>query len=149
MTAAILLHLFGGFVWVGGMFFAYMALRPVAADILQPPQRLPLWAGVFRRFFPWVWFSVAAILASGLYMVMRLGGLGQIPWNIHAMFGTGILMMIVYLYVYFFPFARLKHAVSEENWKAGGEALASIRKLIAFNLILGLLENFFAAAFVA
>ena len=149
MSIAILLHLFGGFVWVGGMFFAYMALRPVAASVLQPPQRLSLWAGVFGRFFPWVWFAVAAILASGLYMIMQLGGFKEIPLSIHAMFGTGVIMMLVYFYVYFFPFSRLKQAVSEENWKAGGEALASIRKLIAFNLILGLLEIVFATAFVA
>ena len=29
-----LLHVLGIVVWVGGMFFAYMALRPVAASVL-------------------------------------------------------------------------------------------------------------------
>ena len=44
MGIALLLHLLGVVVWVGGMFFAYMALRPVAATVLGPPLRLGLWA---------------------------------------------------------------------------------------------------------
>ena len=54
MSIALALHVLAITVWVGGMFFAYMVLRPIAASQLQPPQRLPLWQGVFSRFFPWV-----------------------------------------------------------------------------------------------
>ncbi len=147
MVISIFLHLFGAVLWVGGMFFAYMALRPAAAELLSPPQRLLLWVGVFRRFFPWVWSAIALLLGSGLFMVMLLGGFDAVPWSIHAMFGTGIVMMLVYFYLYFVPFSRLKHAVAEEKWQKGGDALASIRKLIAFNLSLGLLEIVFAALF--
>ncbi len=147
MVISIFFHFFGAVVWVGGMFFAYMALRPVAAEQLPPPQRLSLWAGVFRRFFPWVWTAIALILSSGLYMIMRLGGFQALPWSIHAMFGTGIVMMLIFFHVYFAPFSRLKRAVKSEDWKSGGEALASIRRLIALNLSLGLLEIVFAAAF--
>ena len=32
MYIAITLHLLAVVIWVGGMFFAYMALRPVAAS---------------------------------------------------------------------------------------------------------------------
>jgi uncharacterized membrane protein len=41
-----LLHLLSIVVWVGGMFFAYVVLRPSAAEILQPPERLRLWKGI-------------------------------------------------------------------------------------------------------
>ena len=44
----------GVVVWVGGMFFAYVCLRPVAAAQLPPPQRLPLWRCVFDLFLNWV-----------------------------------------------------------------------------------------------
>jgi uncharacterized membrane protein len=37
------------------------------------------------------------------------------------------------------PYKRLKRAVGEQNWKAGGAALAQIRMLIGTNLSLGLL----------
>lgn len=74
MSLSLFLHVLGVVVWVGGMFFAYMALRPAAASLLEPPQRLTLWAGVFDKFFPWVWLSVALILLTGLHMLMPLGG---------------------------------------------------------------------------
>ncbi len=45
------LHLLAAVVWVGGMFFAWMILRPAAVDILEPPARLRLWLSVFKRFF--------------------------------------------------------------------------------------------------
>ena len=45
------LHLLGVVVWVGGMFFAHMALRPAATELLEPPQRLPLLQATLMRFF--------------------------------------------------------------------------------------------------
>ena len=36
MASAVLLHVIAVVIWVGGMFFAYMALRPVAARWYEP-----------------------------------------------------------------------------------------------------------------
>jgi uncharacterized membrane protein len=41
--------------------------------------------------------------------------------------------------VFFSPYQKLKRAVAEQNWKAGGAALGQIRQLIGVNLGLGLL----------
>lgn len=138
MRIALLLHLFGVVVWVGGMFFAYMALRPVAAAVLEPPQRLGLWAGVFAKFFPWVWLSVALILTSGLYMLMLMGG-ASAPLYVLAMLVLGVLMMLIFAHVFFAPYKKLKRAVAEQAWPAGGAALGQIRILIGINLSLGLI----------
>ena len=138
MGIALLLHLLGVVVWVGGMFFAYMALRPVAATMLEPPQRLGLWAGVFGKFFPWVWLSVAMILGSGLYMWMALGG-ASAPLYVLAMMVMGIVMMLIFAHVFFAPYKKLKRAVAEHTWPAGGAALGQIRLLIGINLSIGLL----------
>ena len=138
MNVALFFHVISVVVWVGGMFFAYMALRPVAASVLQPAERLTLWQGVFGRFFPWVWVSVLLILASGLWMFMLLGA-GNAPVYVHAMFGLGILMMLIFAHVFFAPYRRLKRAVAEQDWKSGGAALTQIRKLIGLNLVLGVI----------
>ncbi|BBP05036.1 membrane protein [Sulfuriferula plumbiphila] len=135
MIFAKFLHILGFTVWVGGMFFAYMALRPVAAARLEPSQRLPLWEGVFGKFFPWVWLCVAAILGSGLYMMAQLG---RPPLYVSAMFGLGIIMMLLFAHVFFAPFKRLKRAVAAQDWQAGGAALGQIRMLVGINLSLGL-----------
>lgn len=138
MNVSLFLHLLGVVVWVGGMFFAYMALRPVAASVLEPPQRLTLWTGVFNKFFPWVWVSVVLILLTGLHMLALIGGMAA-PHYAMAMLVLGVVMMLIFAHIFFNPYKKLKHAVGEQNWKAGGAALAQIRMLIGINLSLGLL----------
>ena len=137
MRIALLFHLLGIVVWVGGMFFAYMALRPVAAAVLEPPQRLRLWAGVFGKFFPWVWLSIAMILVSGLYMWMLMGG-ASAPLYTLAMLGLGLVMMLIFAHVFFAPYKKLKRAVAQEAWSQGAAALGQIRMLIGINLAIGL-----------
>ncbi len=142
LATALTLHLLSAVVWVGGMFFAYLALRPAAVEVLEPPPRLTLWVAVFRRFFPWVWAAVVLLPATGWWMILspaRFGGLDTAPLYVHVMNGVGTLMILIYLHVYFAPFARLRRAVAAEDWPAGGRALGQIRRLVGLNLILGLL----------
>lgn len=139
MSIAIALHLLAAVVWVGGMFFAYMALRPVAGGLLEPPLRLPLWAGVFARFFPWVWAAVGVLLATGLWMIFAVfGGMAAAGLHVHLMLLLGLVMMALFAHVWFAPYRRLRQAVAAEDWPAGGAALQQIRRLIGVNLILGL-----------
>lgn len=142
MILAKYLHVLGFTVWVGGMFFAYMTLRPVAAAKLEPPQRLTLWDGVFGKFFPWVWLAVALILGSGLYMMAMIG---KPPLYVTAMLVVGLAMMAIFAHVFFAPYKRLKTAVAAQDWKSGGAALGQIRKLIGTNLVLGLVTITFGA----
>ncbi|MNR82676.1 Copper resistance protein D [compost metagenome] len=135
MIIAKLLHILGFTVWVGGMFFAHNALRPTAATVLEPPQRLTLLAGVFSKFFVWVWVAVALILGSGMYMMALMG---KPPLYVTLMFVLGIIMMLIFAHVFFAPYRRLLRAVAAQDWKAGGAAMATIRKLVGINLILGL-----------
>ncbi len=135
-TLAKFLHVIGFTVWVGGMFFAYMALRPAAAERLEPPQRLSLWEGVFKKFFPWVWLCVALILVSGLYMMAVIG---KPPMYVNVMFLLGIIMMLLFAHLFFAPFKRLKRGVAAQDWKAAGATLAQIRMIVGINLSLGLI----------
>lgn len=131
-------HVLGAVVWVGGMFFAYMALRPAAGEALEPPQRLKLWSGTLRRFFNWVWFAVVLLLASGFYLTYQLGGFNA-PAYVYFMMAIGIVMMLIFAHVFFAPFKRLKRGVESQDWKAAGAALNQIRILVAVNLFLGLI----------
>lgn len=136
---ALALHTLAAVIWVGGMFFAYMALRPVAATLLQPPLRLPLWAQTFARFFPWVWAAVITLPTAGYLLVARLyGSLAEAPAHVHLMQGLGWVMIALFAYVYFLPYRHLRAAVAAEDWPAGGAALARIRRIVGINLILGL-----------
>jgi uncharacterized membrane protein len=135
---ALALHLLAATIWVGGMFFAWVVLRPAALQ-LDPPQRLRLWAESFQRFFPWVWAIVILLPLTGLWLIFRkFGGMGGSALYVHVMLALGIAMTAVFLHVWFAPYRRLRVAVDGENWQAGAAALASIRRLIGLNLILGL-----------
>lgn len=143
----IALHLLSVVVWVGGMFFAYMCLRPIAASQLEPPQRLPLWVGVFSKFFPFVWVTVLLLPLTGYLMMFSIwGGFKHAPLYVHLMNGLGMVMILIYMHVFFAPFKRLKEAVAVQNWPEGGRRLNQIRQLVAINMSLGLIVVLIASA---
>lgn len=138
MTLLVALHALAAVIWVGGMFFAYMVLRPSASP-LEPPSRLALWSRVFGRFFPWVWASIIALLASGYAMLfLRFGGFAGAPLHVNIMQATGILMMLLFLHLYFAPWRRFFSAAEAGALPDAGAALNQIRMIVAINLVLGL-----------
>src|SRR4030065_378319 len=109
MFIAITLHLLAVVIWVGGMFFAYMALRPVAANLLEPPLRMPLWSQPFARFFPWVWAAVILLPVTGYWMILNVfGGFASLALYIHIMQVGGIPMLSLLMHLCFAPYRRLK-----------------------------------------
>lgn len=146
MPIALIIHALGSTVWVGGMFFALICLRPIAAGLLEAPQRAQLWAGVLNRFIAYVGLSIVAILASGIYLVAWLGGLHAVGPGIHGMIGVGVLMMLIAAHLYFAPLRRLCRAVEAGDWPAAGRALQQIRIIVTVNLALGVIAIALGAA---
>ncbi len=135
---ALLLHLLAAMAWMGGMFFAYFCLRPAAARVLQPPQRLQLWTATFERFLPYTAVAVALLLASGLAMLLQVGFRNApVGWNL--MFVLGLVMAAVFAYVYAVLFPMLRAHCAASAWPAAAQALNSIRQMVALNLVLGAL----------
>ena len=142
----LVLHVLSVVIWIGGMFFAYVCLRPIAASQLEPPLRLQLWVGVFGKFFPFVWVAVILLPLTGYMMISSLyDGMGNAPLYVHLMNGTGSLMIFIYLHVFFAPYQRLKRAVAAQDWPTGAKALAQIRVLVGVNTALGLLTALIAS----
>lgn len=140
MSLAIALHVLSATVWVGGMFFAYVCLRPSLPGILEPPQPARLWRAALGRFFVWVWLAVLLLLGTGLYMgFIRYGAIAAWPLWLHVMFGVGVLMMLIFCHVYFAPFQGLGRALEAGDRSAASARIAQIRRWVAVNLTLGLL----------
>lgn len=131
----VLLHLAAVIVWIGGMFFAHVCLRPVAAAQLQPPQRLPLLAAVLGRFFVVVGWALLLLWGSGLVRFAQVGA--AIPWNWHAMAGIGSAMTIIFGLIVLRFHRRLLAAVASQDWPTAGAAMNTMRKLVLANLLLG------------
>ncbi|AXK81890.1 hypothetical protein DW352_15970 [Pseudolabrys taiwanensis] len=133
------LHMLSAVVWVGGMFAAYMCLRP-ATGALEPPQRLALWRRFFAKFFPWVWVSLVLLFASGYWMlVTSFGGFAHAPLYINLMQTVAILMAVLFLWLFHGPWLKFKRAVDAQDWRTAGPQLNRIRQIIMVNLPLGLI----------
>jgi uncharacterized membrane protein len=140
------LHVLAAVAWVGGMFFAWMVLRPAAITALEPPHRLRLWAEVLPRFFLWVWLIVVLLPVSGVGMLqLHFGGFETAPKYVQVMMGLYLAMLALFIRIQALQLPELKRAVASEDWPAGGVALGKIRRLVGFNLLIGVVVVIVAA----
>jgi uncharacterized membrane protein len=152
----LFLHVLAVIVWVGGMFLMHFAVRPVAVAQLQPPQRLPLLTEILSRFFNWVTIAVLLVLVTGVAMIVGLGaasgasaagasafgeGLRLAHGSVHLMLAVGVLMSAIFAFIRFAPFVRLRRALAANELPAAAKSLDVIRKLVATNLVLGVLTT--------
>ncbi|WP_428415371.1 CopD family protein [Methylibium sp.] len=139
------IHVLSIIVWIGGMVFAHVFLRPAVAQ-LDPPVRLRLMHDVLGRFFKAVLVASLLTLVSGVWMLGRVakqvvqsGGSFEMPlaWTVMAV--LGLAMVVIFMHIRFVLFRRLGGAVAASEWAAGGAILAQIRTWVASNLGLGVL----------
>ena len=137
MSLLLTAHLIAALIWVGGMFFSYIALRPVLASI-DTLLKLQIWSQTFQRFFPWIWLSIITLLVTGFSMIVQYGGMAEVTLPVHIMLTLGIIMMLLFMHLFFAPYKRLHRAVSQQDTALGSAALNQIRLLIAINLSIGI-----------
>ncbi|MCU0889767.1 MAG: CopD family protein [Rubritepida sp.] len=136
---AYLLHVVFAVLWVGGMAFAILALRPALAA-LEPAQRLALMGGVHRRFFLIVWHAMPIVLLTGYWLLFgHYGGFRGVGWHVHLMHLTGLLMGAVYVAIFTGPWKQMRAALAARDLPAAAAANERIRQLVTINLGLGLL----------
>jgi uncharacterized membrane protein len=132
------LHVLCAVVWVGGMLFAYVVLRP-SLSVLEPPQRIALHTQVFRRFFLIIWHVMPLILLTGFIMIFAVfGGMASVATPVHIMLLLGLVMSAIFLAIFFGPYRTFRAS-------PGPAPLDTIRKLIGLNLVLGIVTIVVAA----
>jgi len=147
VSVALAIHMLAAIIWIGGMFFAYMALRPAAVQVLEPPVRLKLWSAVFKRFFKWVWAIVILLPTTGVFMIYEnWGGLQFLTLDIYLMMGIGTLMILIYMHLFFAPYRRMNQALEAGDIQEAARRLGQIRLIVAINLSLGLIVGIIASA---
>jgi len=128
------------------MFFAYLVLRPSLGG-MEPPRRLVLWNDVLYRFFLWVWLCVIVLLPTGYFMVFsQFGDFSTAGMHVKIMHGTGLTMVILFILLFSIPFQHFRDAVKRQDWERAGKQLARIRRVVAINLVLGLVTVVSAAS---
>jgi uncharacterized membrane protein len=137
-SIALILHILSAVIWVGGMFFALVVLRP-ATGPLDAAARLGLWLRVFDRFFAWALAAIIVLLLSGFAMIFSLfGGFVGLRLYVNLMMLIGIVMMMLFLHLYFAPWKRFRAALAAGDNAAAAAQLSQIRIIVTINLILGL-----------
>lgn len=144
LAALLILHILGSVVWVGGMAFSILVLRPSLA-VLEPAQRLDLHMRVFKRFFLIVWHAMPIMILTGFGMIGLMGGFAGVPWNVHAMLLLGVVMAAVFVLMFFGPWKRMRVAMAAADRPAAAAAADSIRKLVTANLALGTITTILSA----
>jgi uncharacterized membrane protein len=135
------LHALSAIVWVGGMFFAYLILRP-AVDQMEVPERLKLLNRIFEKFFGWVILAAALLPMTGYAEIFLVfDGLANAGPHITIMHITGWLMIGIFAYLFAGPYQRFKAHVAAEEWPMAAAHLRTIRFTILINLILGLITS--------
>jgi uncharacterized membrane protein len=129
------LHLLFAVLWVGGMFFAFVVLRP-SLTAIDPPQRMLLQTRVHKRFFTVIWYAMPLVLISGFEMLWMRGGMAYVTWPVHAMLGLGLLMAAVFLAIIFGPYRKFRRTTDRVRMAA---SMTTMRNLIGVNLALGLI----------
>ncbi|MBV7547756.1 CopD family protein [Pseudomonas sp. PDM26] len=133
------LHVLAALVWVGGMFFAWMVLRPAAITALEGPARLKLWVEVFQGFFRWVWVAVVLLPVSGVGMLnLHFNGFETAPRYVQVMMGLYVVMTALFIRIQALMLPELRTAVIGQDWPAGAAILGRIRRLVGINLLVGL-----------
>ena len=126
------LHLLGMAVWVGGSASMLFVLRP-SLNLLDQTQRVSVDLQSLRRFLRLVWHVMPIVLLTGWAMeIFREGGFANADWRINVMQGLGILMALVFAYVYFVPFRKARRALRPKP-----AMFETIRSLIATMLVIG------------
>ena len=125
IKSLLFLHLFFAIVWVGGMVYSLLFLRPSLREIAQEEQRGKFLKQVFSKFFLAVWLSIIVLFLTG----MSLWHGYRKDFSDNSLFHIKLflfgLMVIIFTYIYFFLFRRNK--------------LSHIPNLIGFNLLLSIL----------
>jgi uncharacterized membrane protein len=135
------LHALSAIIWVGGMFFAYMVLRP-AVDEMEGPERLKLLNRIFEKFFGWVILAAALLPMTGYAEIFLVfDGFENTGPHITIMHITGWLMIGFFVYLFAGPYQRFKSHVAVEEWPMAASHLRTIRLTILINLVLGLITS--------
>ena len=135
---AIAAHLLATIIWIGGMFFAYVILRP-SLGFLDPPQRLTIWANVFKRFFVWVWVIVFILPLTGYaQVIIDFGGFENVGMHITLMHMTGWAMIALFVYLFVGPYGSFQACVAAADWPAAAGHLNVIRRIVGTNTVLGI-----------
>jgi len=142
------LHLLATTVWIGGMAFNILVLRP-SLSVIEPAKRVKLVGIVLKRFIYFAWLSTGILIFTGIFL-----GRGAPEALLRSNYGIALIikhaivvvMTVIVALVRFVFFPKLRMFLSEldvkvyETTKLPPELVTLLGKIVALvklNLTLG------------
>ncbi len=126
MTKSFLfLHILFVTVWIGGMVFTLLFLRPALESLRNKEDKVVFLQKLYNRFFSAVWLSIFVLFLTGMYLWH--GYRRDFSENIlfHLKLFLFLLMVLNFFYIYFFLFKKGRFSL--------------IPNLVWLNLVFGVL----------
>ncbi|WP_029551535.1 hypothetical protein [Thermocrinis jamiesonii] len=124
IKSLLFLHLFFVTLWVGGMAYTLLFLRPSLSDI-PDNHRLGFIKGVYGRFFLAVWLSILVIFLTGMALWHGYRKDFSTNFLFHLKLFLFAIMVLNFAYIYFFLYRKNK--------------LSAIPSLVAINFLISIL----------
>jgi uncharacterized membrane protein len=140
MLIGIAIHILAAIIWLGGLFYAYLALQPNKASP-ELSVWLPVWSSAFGRFLLWGRISSVLMLGTGFVMTYV-----ELPDYVRAMMALGITAMAIYAYLDVVSSRRFRRALSISNWSDAERRMKAVRLLIAITVALGIVAAVIGAS---
>ncbi len=128
------IHLLCVVLWVGGMAFLLLTLRP-SVNSIDASARLVLQGAVYRRFFRTIWQVMPMAIVSGLLLLILSYSHKVLPWEVMVMQTGGVLMAAIFIGMVLVPNKHFQAKLAAGT--ATAEDVAPIRRLIWLSLGIG------------
>lgn len=135
-NAIVFFHLVAAILWMGGMGFMLLALRPAVLK-LDGPVRAQLMLTVWRRFFTVVGIAIVLLLLTGVHLYSSAMQVGAGTPGKHIMASIGILMFLIFGHIVFAGFRKYAQALAAADSAGAQRAAATIHTLVITNFCLG------------
>jgi len=124
IKSLLFLHLFFATLWVGGMTYTLLFLRP-SLKSLPEGQKQSLVQNLYGRFFLGVWLSILVLFITGVGLWYSYRKDLSSNFFFHLKLFLFALMVLNFTYIYFFQYRKGK--------------LSAIPSLIAINFVFAIL----------
>jgi uncharacterized membrane protein len=124
IKSLLFLHLFFATLWVGGMAYTLLFLRPSLKSLPEGPKQ-SLVQNLYGRFFLGVWLSILALFITGFGLWHGYRKDFSSNFLFHLKLLLFALMVLNFAYIYFFHYRKGK--------------LSAIPSLIAINFVFAIL----------
>lgn len=144
------IHLLATVTWIGGIAAISILVLPAARRTLRPLDQLAFLEALQRRLEPLAWFSIAALIATGLFQMSAnehyngfLNTSTQWSLSILVKHGLGLIMGAVTALQTWEIFPAIRRTLMRKEKGASGQEIALLQKreerLRKMNILLAIL----------